>query len=296
MNGKYLDLLDGLLSTGAPALSPAFRELQVRFVRQLQLPDGGFPGRSGGSDPYYTDFALRVLRLSKSAAPEIVPSVTTTPREVVECFSLLNSARMLSDYGTAFPLDRHHILGALDAQQLPTGGFARRGGFEISAYNTFLAALCYEMLDLPFPSRDAAVEAVMSLQMQDRGFSELPGGSSGQTNATAAAAGFLATQNVVSEGAALFLQGMQSSDGGFLAYPEAPEGDLLSTFTGLVTLFSLDAFDRIDLGAVARFAKRLADPGGGFRACLSDAEPDTEYTYYGLGTLCLLRAYVTLLQ
>ena len=50
----------------APAwrgLSTAFVDAQVRFVAGCQQPDGGFRGRQGGSDPYYTDFALRTLAL-----------------------------------------------------------------------------------------------------------------------------------------------------------------------------------------------------------------------------------------
>jgi geranylgeranyl transferase type-2 subunit beta len=31
------------------------------YIRGKQQPDGGFPGREGGSDLYYTGFALRSL-------------------------------------------------------------------------------------------------------------------------------------------------------------------------------------------------------------------------------------------
>ena len=89
-----------------------------------------------------------------------------------------------------------------------------------------------------------------------------------------------------------FISRMQSPQGGLLAQPSAPEADLLSTFTGILSMFGLNALDRLDLPGVTRFAGHLAHPRGGFRACLSDDEPDIEYTYYGLAALAVLRVYV----
>lgn len=59
-----------------------------------------------------------------------------------------------------------------------------------------------------------------------------------------------------------------------------------------MTLFGLNELERLDLPAIARFVGSLASPAGGFRACLSDDEPDIEYTYYGIGTMALLRTFV----
>ena len=52
-----------VLRSGMAGLSAAFVDSQVRFVAGCQQPDGGFRGRQGGSDLYYTDFALRTLAL-----------------------------------------------------------------------------------------------------------------------------------------------------------------------------------------------------------------------------------------
>ena len=54
-------MLDELLRPGIAGLSERFTAAQVRFVAGCQQPDGGFGGRQGSSDPYFTDFALRTL-------------------------------------------------------------------------------------------------------------------------------------------------------------------------------------------------------------------------------------------
>jgi len=77
--------------------------------------------------------------------------------------------------------------------------------------------------------------------------------------------------------------------GGLLAYAQAPEPDLLCTFTGLVALASAADVTVLDLPALARFVGELALPEGGFRASPADRAADVEYTYYGLGCLALVR-------
>jgi hypothetical protein len=47
----------------------------------------------------------------------------------------------------------------------------------------------------------------------------------------------------------------------------------------------------VNVAAVARFIRSTACLGGGFRACAMGDEPDIEYTYYGLGSLALMRLY-----
>ena len=57
----YLDMLDEVLRPGLARLSETFVATQVGFVAACQRPDGGFAGRQGDADLYYTDFALRTL-------------------------------------------------------------------------------------------------------------------------------------------------------------------------------------------------------------------------------------------
>ncbi|HEY3377135.1 MAG TPA: prenyltransferase/squalene oxidase repeat-containing protein [Armatimonadota bacterium] len=297
MDIGYLDLLDALLLDGVSRLGEAFVARQVAFVRSAQRADGGFPGRLGPSDPYYTDFALRILMLGAdaTAAPRVAAYMDALPHDdgdIVAAFSRLHATRLLRVLGQNVRASQVHE-AVWQRQGMTAGGFVRPGGKEISAYQTFLAALCAEMCDRTLPQREAAVARIAALQRADGGFSDLPSETQGQTNSTAAAIAFMLMNGPLPPSvshAAEFLLAMQAPDGGLRAHAGAPGGDLLSTFTGLLTLAGLDALPRLDLPALARFLRHLALPHGGFRAALADEDADIEYTYYGLATLAILKA------
>jgi geranylgeranyl transferase type-2 subunit beta len=295
MSSPYLDMLDELLRPGIAGLSEQFTTTQVRFVTSRQQPDGGFAGRQGPSDLYYTDFALRTLAwLSPhhdafDRAAAYLSCAASPPRNIVECFSLLSIGRLLQRHAT----DPAVLIAWLRDRRLSGGGFARFDDGRVSAYHTFLASLCFQLLGADMPAIEDAVRAIGSLKRADGGYAEMPDQATSQTNATAAAVAFLLMHNALpSETAdtAGFLAAMQTTDGGWKAHAAAQRGDLLSTFTGLLTLSGLAGLDGIDLPAAARFLHRSAHPDGGFLACEGDDSPDVEYTYYGIGTLALLQS------
>ena len=298
----FLDLLDELLCEGLKGLSPSFMQAQVGFVVARQQSDGGFTGRLGGSDPYYTDFALRILAIlaprheAIQRAHGFLALPGHAPQDPVQCFSLLNAARLLQRCNQAVALDEPAVIAQLGGYLVPSGGLSRtRGDTAISVYYTFLAAMCYGCMQKEMPSADGAVKAVMALRRPDEGFAELSGQAHSQTNATAAAASFLGLCDALSEevaaGVARYLASMQVPKGGLRAHAAVHEADLLSTFTGLLTLATSEQLDQVDVAAVARFIRATACSGGGFRACAVGDDPDIEYTYYGLGSLALLRLY-----
>ena len=85
-----------------------------------------------------------------------------------------------------------------------------------------------------------------------------------------------------------FLVEMQTSEGGLRANTRIPIADLLSSFTGALTLADLDALDEIDLPAYRRFVDSMQLEAGGFQAAAWDTAHDVEYSFYGLGCLALL--------
>ncbi len=294
----YLDVLDELLADGVSALSARFRRLQADYIIGRQQSDGGFPARHGGSDPYYTDFAARVLALCAPDSPAfagIARYLQAAPplRDIIDAFSYLNLARLLTHHGFAVAAPADACRDVLAAQRRSGGGFRPCGEDADSAYLTFLATLCCEMLGEPLPDAAGAVTAIAALHCPDGGFCQLAGEADGQTNATAAAIGVLTMQNAldarVVAAARDFLHRRQAADGGLQAHAHVPTGDLLSTFTGYLTFTGLAGEAQFDLVALARFIGALADPAGGFRAVLGDDGTDIEYTYYGIGTLALLR-------
>jgi len=81
---------------------------------------------------------------------------------------------------------------------------------------------------------------------------------------------------------------MQGAEGGLRANTRVGVADLLSTFSGLVILDDLAETGRIDVPAARRYVESLELALGGFRGGIWDDQPDVEYTFYGLGALCLL--------
>ncbi len=294
----YLDLLEEAHRIGLRGLTDGFVDAQVRFVTACQQPDGGFRGRQGGSDLYYTDFALRSLTLLAPGNPAVDRAAgylsrhAGCPQNVVEAFSILNLHRMMGTDRTS--LDPQGVLQVLRAYLLAGGGLARwAGDSRASAYHTFLGALCFQMLGEAMPAIDGAVRAVETLGRADGGFTELDGQSASQTSATAAAVAFLVMHDALSaecsDWAVRFLTSMQSADGGLQAHAGVAAGDLLSTFTGLTTLAALGGLRAINMPGVARFLRDMGQRSGGFLACVGDDAADVEYTYYGVGSLAQLR-------
>ena len=302
MKPGFLDALDMALSGGMSSLSESFTDRIMKFVAEQQMPDGGYRGRSGESDLYYTDFAARILSLLSSDSITFrglhrwITTRQPEPRNIVECFNILNIKRILGKFDIPIFVDESQLMVCIQSQELPSGGFSRPGGKSISVYNTFLASLCFQMLNHEYVKLDAMLSALHGLRRPDGGYSETSGESISQTNATAAAVACLMMHESLDaddmESALKYLISMQSSEGGLFAQPSAPEADLLSTYTGMVCIFGLDGFERMDLSSTAKFVRNLMHQNGGFRACLSDGEADVEYTYYGLGVLALLRVYL----
>jgi geranylgeranyl transferase type-2 subunit beta len=301
-SSPYLDMLDQSLRPGMAGLSERFKAAQVDFVASRQQSDGGFSGRQGGSDLYDTDFALRTLawlapgHAAFDRAADYIAHLAGEPRNIVECFNVLSARRLLERHASDIA-DSSARIDCLQEYLLPSGGFSRFvGDNRVSAYHTFLGSLCFQMSGESMPTLDGAILAVNDLHRPDGGYAELADQSGSQTNATAAAVGFLVMHDALPTetmaATARFLAGMQCEDGGLKAHAAAGTGDLMSTFTGLLTLSSLARFAVIDAGGVAGFLQRTAHVSGGFLACESDDSADVEYTHYGIATLALLRVMV----
>jgi geranylgeranyl transferase type-2 subunit beta len=298
----FLEALDAQLAAGHPLLGRASAELTRGFVLSQQTPEGGFHGRRKAADPYYTDFALRILNLTGVEAGPLQTAASYLGEagiacgDVVSAFSLLNAARILKGHGFEVPLDCGGIGSALLRQLLPDGSFSHSNDSQPSVYQTFLAALVHEIGGQRMLRIQTAASAIAGLRCSDGGYSDRPGEKTGQTNPTAAALAFLALANALlareAADAVSFLTRMQASDGGLRAHAAAPAGDLLSTFTGLVALSGLGALDRLRLSHVVEFVAPLRLAGGGYRSCEADSEADVEYTYYGVGILSLLSAHL----
>jgi geranylgeranyl transferase type-2 subunit beta len=300
MPAGFLDQLDEMLFEGWRTLAPALREPVLGAVGRFAEPGGGFRGRHGGADSYYTDFAVRLLDLAGAPRQEferVAGYLRALPPEtdLVHLFGRLNSARIIRKHGIDVS-DPSRVAQVLARQRAAAGGFAHPGRTEQSAYLTFLAALSCGITGVAFDDPPRAVAALHSLRRPDGGFSDVPGDTTAQANTTAAAVAALGLLRAVNARetaqAALFLSSLQTPEGGIRAHREAPGADLLSTFTTLVSLAGLRALDLVKLAPIGRFVLALRTPEGGFCGSPEDPEYDVEYTYYGVGSLCLLQAHL----
>jgi geranylgeranyl transferase type-2 subunit beta len=305
---SYLTRLTVRLYEGIQRLPADLRARHAEYLRGTQNGDGGWPGRQGGSDLYYTAFGLRGLMVLDALTPEICTRAANFLRgslarqaSVVDFFSLLYAWVLVQlgggpDVLQGSPADwQERVASLMESFRTPDGGYAKTpGGTSGSTYYTFMVALCYEMLAKEVPEPDAVARFVRSRQREDGGFVEIAPMTRSGTNPTAAAVGLLQMlpradfSTAQADRVIAFLAEMPSFEGGLRANGRAPLADLLSTFTGAWTLDRLGALDRLDKEKVEEFVLSVEQPEGGFHGGVWDDSSDVEYTFYGLGALAVL--------
>lgn len=307
MNVPYLENLTVRLAAGAAVLPADQTERHRDFFRSAQQPDGGFKGREGGSDLYYSGFALRGLAILGGLNEEVgapaakfLASRLTGQESIVDFLSLVYGAKLIEmfcDIDVFADVTgnwREAVASALNELRREDGGFAKGPeGRASSTYHSFLVLLCLQLIDAPIAEPEKLVQFIFSQECEDGGFREIKVSKRAGTNPTAAAIATLTmlsgTNKEVAEGTIDLLFEMQTDEGGLRANTRIPIADLLSTFTGLVTLQDLKAAEEINLVAVRKYVDSLEHAEGGFHGAVWDERRDVEYSFYGLGCLALLQ-------
>ena len=271
------------------ALGESAELVREFFLRQF-APDGGGVDRDGRADLYYTIFSLAGLQALQADAP----------MEKVEAF--------LRGFGDGDGLDFVHLgalarcwaavglekmnVGLADALLARIEAFrSRDGGYDSdadsacgNAYGCFVALGAYQDLRREMPEPLRMVQCLKLLETPDGAWANARGLATGSTNATAAAVAVLHQLGMpMNAGVADWLLARAHPQGGFLAMPEAPLPDLLSTAT---TLHALACLER-EMPAPVRdrcldFIDTLWSAEGGFHGHWADDHLDAEYTFYGL--------------
>ena len=305
----YLFRLAARLQEGAAIFDEPRRARHVEFVRARQQPDGGFTGREGDSDLYYTSFAVRSLTMLDA----LDPAVTTALAEYLKGFDWrrLGVIDLMNWLWLALTLQINagidlignagddwgdQLCGRLESVRAPDGGYAKSAeGAAGSTYHTFLVVLTYEMLGRRPPRPGALTQFLYDRQRDDGGFVEIAPMRRSGTNPTAAASAVLQLLGAMDAdlrgGIREFLREVRSDEGGYQANSRIPFADGLSTFTALLTLQDLELAAPGDGARIRSYLEsNLEFPTGGFRAAAWDDAADVEYTFYGLGALALVES------
>lgn len=277
------------------------------FIRSQQQPDGGFSGREGGSDLYYSGFAVRSLGILGGLEPAETESISNYLRGfsleslwTIDLLSWLYCALIVQASGgedllnTAPENWQLQIKERLETLRTEDGGYAKSDqGALGSTYHSFLVVLIYQLIGQEVPVPNRLIQFLYDMQRDDGGFVEIAPMKRSGTNPTAAAVATLlildAMDDELKADVRDFLNQVKSAEGGFQANTRIPFADGLSTFTGLLTAQDLELTEIIDRKQVRKFMQEwLEFPTGGFRGASWDEQADVEYTFYGLGVLALL--------
>lgn len=226
MKLPFLVRLPLRLSQGAGKFSEEEREKYIRFFLGFQQPDGGFRGRRGASDLYYTGFALRALALLGALSDPVlcerisdylVKSLENTLEfpipegmsfQTVDRITLLMNCGLLEffsgiDVFASRNVDKYDWSRKyFQKVQADDGGYYSSNRTRHSSlYHTFLVYCCLELLDSwslngeKFLGKSGQIEKVFRLiqnrARKDGGFAELDLLKHSGTNPTTAALGLL---------------------------------------------------------------------------------------------------------
>lgn len=323
----FLQLLRNELRAGLRGTPASYRSRHAAWLATQQLEGGGFANRRGRPDLYYTTFGLRALSCLEALTPAMAARAleflnaetraTRHPfRDAVHAVSWWDAVKLCEEAGVALAVEaRDEALErtrlGLAALRRMDGGWAKHpqegNG---SLYHSFLAALTFRRMAETVPEAERLSPFLAGLIEATGGFRENAYSKRPGTNATAAGvalalllksrglpgllAGWGALRDALSGWASrdlrahgTFLIKLQNDEGGFQATPNAPFADLLSTYTALFTLKNIAALDERSLARGGSYARALELPEGGYVGFALEADPDCEYTFYGLGVASL---------
>ncbi|HEX4000447.1 MAG TPA: prenyltransferase/squalene oxidase repeat-containing protein [Pirellulales bacterium] len=259
------------------------------FLESQRSANGGFIDRGGSSDLYYTVFgidSLIALRAEFPVEPLVAYLHSFGSGESLDLVHLACLARGWSAIPAALraqaPVDR--ILAILETHRAADGGYhPSRGAERGTIYGCFLAWGAYQDLGHPMPQPERIADCLAHLKAADGGYSNQDDMPLGLTPPTAAAATLMRQLGRPIEATTqAWLLARCTAEGGFLAHPDAPLPDLLSTATALHALVGMHA----DLDPIAEpcldFVDSLWTNRGSFYGHWGDDQLDCEYTYYGL--------------
>jgi hypothetical protein len=250
--------------------------------------EGGARDRGGRGDLYYTAFALDGLVALRAEPPR------ARVAEYLRAFGdgreldLVHQACLVRSWtalGDPWPSEgfADGMAAAMEAVRSADGGYGLEpGSADGSLYGAFLALGLYGDLGRALPEPRRLVSSIARLRTADGAYANALDLPLGTTPSTAAAASVLRELEApVPSGVAPWLLARLHPSGGFLATPDTPIPDLLSTATALHALTQLgESLDPLRERCLD-FVDTLWT-GRGFVGTWDDDECDSEYAFYAL--------------
>lgn len=263
------------------------RDLVQHFLLEQRHPDGGFQDRSGDPDLYYTVFGVEGLVALRAEPPLEALAAYLRRFGSGDTLDFVHVACLARTWASVSGLDdatRDAIAARLETFRSADGGYAQTPGEEAGTiYAAFLAMGAYQDLKRDMPDAERLLPTIAALRAPDGGYANFAGMDVGLTSTTAAAVAIHRQlgQPIAGDPGA-WLLARYHAQGGFVAAPEVPMPDLLSTATALHALAILP----VPLGPLhdscLDFIDTLWTNRGGFYGSWADDCVDCEYTYYGL--------------
>lgn len=280
----------------APNLLRESGDSVVGFLRGQINEDGGAIDRSGASDLYYTVFALEGLQAMRVEPPIdlVLPYLRGFSNgmpggkpllddlDLVHVTCLARCWASMPDASLA-ATTTSRILRGIESYRSDDGGYNTRRDAETgTVYNCFLAVGAYQDLGEEIPDPEGIERCLRGLKTPDGSFANESNRHLGTTPTTAAAATLMRQLAMpVPQRTSEWLIARHRDTGGFLASPDAPIPDLLSTATAIHALARMN----VSLEGIKESCLDFLDSlwtGRGFCGSWADDVEDCEYTYYAL--------------
>jgi geranylgeranyl transferase type-2 subunit beta len=306
---SYLAGLTLRLAAGAMQFDDAMRRRHAAWLAGAQRADGGFPGREGPADLYYTGFGLRGLALLDALTEPIAnrvaaflrarlaqdfsqdfrsledfgslrakPQAAFAPMPSIDFISLVLSAALLEamagiDVFADAGLDRREaVLHVTEPLRRDDGGFAKSAPQDFRSLQDFGS--------LRGRSAQPRVAVPRSLQAVPRSRS-----STYQTFLVIACRQLVGIPIEDGDRVAALVRSRQRGDGGFVEMDRLPHSGTNPTAAAVGLLRILGALDGPTRKSAAEFLVSMQGVEGGFRANTRVPLADLLSTFTGLAAL-----------
>jgi prenyltransferase beta subunit len=271
----------------APKVLEDSAELVCDFLLRQLNANGGFVDRTGRSDLYYTVFGIDGLMALQAELP--VEKIRSYVRsfgdgEHLDFIHLCCLARLRAAAGLQNEEPCRAIVQRIEQFRSRDGGFnLQPAQVHGTVYACFLAFGAYQDLGRELPDALRVVQCLKVLETKDGAWANDRGAKFGSTNATAAAVTLLRNLSMpINRSVGDWLLAQHHPQGGFVAAPEAPMPDLLSTATALHALAGMEVpFEAVREDCLD-FIDTLWTNQGAFHGHWGDEYTDCEYAFYAL--------------